>query len=158
MRSVFLAFLLIAPGPSPADAVQSEQLAQARTPPRIGRLSAGEVRRALLGRSVKGEYPDGRQWTEAFRADMTSRYVENGQVSRGAMRFDGSHLCFTYASGFSGGCFEVWRRSANCFDFYAIADDGTVTATARQRLEGQGWTARAWFENERSTCIGDQIA
>ena len=107
---------------------------------------------------MQGEYPDGRQWTETFNTDMTSRYVESGQVSRGAMRFDGSNLCFTYASGFSGGCFEVWRRSDNCFDFYAIADDGSVTATTRQRQEGQGWTARAWFEGRKSTCIADQIA
>ena len=75
------------------------------------------------------------------------------------MRFEGNLMCFNYSGDetLTGGCFEVWRRSANCFDFYGT--NGSVAdATLSQRRAGTGWTARAWRQDAPSTCVGDQIA
>ena len=42
---------------------------------------------------------------------MISIYVEGGQPVHGHMDFQGPEL--------EGGCFEIWKRGANCFDFYS---------------------------------------
>lgn len=123
-----------------------------------GKMGRSGIESVLLGQSVRGEYSDGREFTEFFGSDMTSRYTEDGRTTAGTVRFEGNLMCFTYAGeALSGGCFEVWRRSDNCFDFYG-ATEGVASASLRQRREGTGWTARTWRRDAPSTCVGDQIA
>ena len=122
-------------------------------------LSEAEIRRSLLGHSWIGEYANGRQWAETFKSDGTTRYSEGNFSVEGKMRFESKEVCFTYGtgSGFVGGCFEVWRRSANCFDFYGVAG-GSTNATSNQKRIGLGWTARAWKASAPSTCVSDMIS
>lgn len=123
-----------------------------------GMMGRSGIEEALIGQGVQGEYSDGRAFTEAFGADMTSRYSEGGETTPGTMRFEGNLLCFEYGGdALAGGCFEVWRRSSNCFDFYGT-DAGVADASLRQRREGTGWTARTWRQDAPSTCVGDKIA
>ena len=123
-----------------------------------GMMGRSGIEEALIGQAVTGEYSDGREFTERFGADMTSRYTEGGRTTPGTMRFEGNLMCFAYeGEDLSGGCFEVWRRSSNCFDFYGT-DDGVAGASLQQRRAGTGWTARTWRQDAPSTCVGDQIA
>ena len=130
----------------------------------IGQASRGipltetEVRNELLGLTVDGEYQDGKAWRERFNTDGTSIYEQDGETAKGTITFRSGRMCFSYADGFSGGCFEVWRRSFNCFDFYSTNTDGTIGATPNQRRNGIAWTARAWRSDTPSTCVSDQIA
>ena len=120
-------------------------------------LTQQAIRNVLFDRNVTGEYPDGRQWAERFNANMTSTYVEQGQPMAGRMHFEGHVLCFTYpdAEDFSGGCFEVWQRGSNCFDFYGQGVG--VDASYLQKSRGQGWSARAWIVDRPSTCTSELI-
>ena len=132
----------------------------------MGRLDRAAIGAALFGVTLDGEYSDGLAFSERFNADMTSVYEQQGVTSRGAMRFEpgagaagGDLLCFSYeGDDLSGGCFEVWRRSANCFDFYGAGDDGVADATPTQRRIGTGWTARAWRADRASTCVAEGVA
>ena len=124
---------------------------------RAGQMARSGIETALIGAAIDGEYADGRAFSESFDKDMTSRYVEEGRTTTGRMRFEGNLICFTYDDTMSGGCFEVWRRSANCFDFYGTGE-GIADATLAQRREGTGWTARGWRKDAPSTCVGDKIA
>ncbi|MEE9313879.1 MAG: hypothetical protein V3V02_04450 [Rhizobiaceae bacterium] len=118
-------------------------------------LSGSEIRSFMFGRLMSGEYPDGNQWAERFNRNGTSDYSENGKPIRGQMTLNGNILCFTYASNqSSGGCFEVWKRGPNCFDFYATRSGANLD----QRNFGQGWDARGWYANQPSTCVSEQIS
>ena len=123
-------------------------------------MSEKDVRAALFGRTLEGEYADGKGWGERFEPDGRTRYTEEGRTVAGRISFrrgGGAPLvCFSYPDTFGGGCFEVWRRSLNCFDFYG-ADERGAFASPRQRRSGTGWTARAWDESRPSTCRSDLI-
>lgn len=125
-----------------------------------GLLSAPQVRALFFGQTMTGEYSDGQSWAEQFGRDGNTRYSQNGQVFHGKMKLQGSNICFEYApdTGFTGGCFEVWKRGANCFDFYSTTVDGFAAATASQKHFGQAWSARAWYPDRKSTCTTDQIS
>ena len=119
-------------------------------------LNATEIRSTLFGQLFTGEYPSGSQWAERFNTDGTSDYSENGMAIRGTMSLSGSKLCFTYPNTqtLNGGCFEIWKRGANCFDFYT-PDGG---ATLDQRQFGRGWQARGWIADQPSTCLSEEIS
>ena len=121
-------------------------------------LTQSEIRNEIIGLTLDGEYQDGMKWRERLGVDGTSVYEQDGAVAKGQVTFRRGRICFAYANEFTGGCFEVWRRSFNCFDFYSENDDGTLGATAMQRRNGIAWTARAWRADQPSTCVSDQIA
>lgn len=119
-------------------------------------LSTSEIRSNLFGRLFTGEYPSGSQWAERFNSDGTSDYSENGRAIRGIMRLSGGELCFSYpdTETLNGGCFEIWKRGTNCFDFYT-PDGG---ASIDQKRFGQGWQARGWIAGQPSTCLSEEIS
>ncbi len=119
-------------------------------------MTGAEITGTLFGQTVTGEYPTGARWAERFNHDGTSDYSENGVPKRGAMTLNGNTLCFTYqwTPELTGGCFEVWKRGQNCFDFYGTP----VSATLDQMRFGRGWSARAWIENQPSTCLSEEIS
>lgn len=120
-----------------------------------GVMSAEQMRAAFFGATLKGEYSDGQEWTERFDRAGRTVYAQDGASAAGRITFTGgrrARICFTYPDAFNGGCFEGWRRSANCFDFYGIDPAGFAYATARQRRGGTGWTARAWRTDRPGTC------
>ena len=118
-------------------------------------LTGSEIRSALFGKLFTGEYPNGSGWAERFNLDFTSDYSEDNRITRGKMTLNGNILCFTYADiDQSGGCFEVWQRGENCFDFYSP----TGNASLDERRFGQGWQARGWQAGSPSTCVSQQIS
>lgn len=132
--------------------------APAKAHPSLSPLTSSEIAATLFGTRVTGEYASGLGWAERFNSDFTSDYVENGVVSRGRMRFEGDHLCFDYGKQeLNGGCFEVWQRGANCFDFYAVNSAGPPASLTQKRF-GRGWDARAWKDGLANSCQTDQIS
>lgn len=121
-------------------------------------LSPSAIRTYLFGQSMVGEYPSGQAWAEQFGRDGTSLYVEGGIPTKGQMRLEGTSLCFTYpGTEQSGGCFEVWKRGPNCFDFYAMVGSTTGTRLDDRRF-GRGWSARGWIAGQTATCVTEQIS
>ena len=121
----------------------------------IAPLSQSEIYAAMIGHNLIGEYSNGQRWSEQLKTNMTTIYTEDKKAMVGHMRFSGSVLCFTYpqADDRQAHCFEIWKRGANCFDFYG-ADN--LTATHDKRF-GRGWMARAWRADQASTCQSDLI-
>lgn len=115
----------------------------------------------MKGNTIIGEYQDGRQWDEMFKADGSTLYREDNYRIIGRVYSNAGKVCFSYptAKSATGGCFEIWQRSANCFDFYGISDPPKSTdATERQKRLSIGWTARAWLSQFPSTCVSEQIS
>lgn len=118
-------------------------------------LTAVEIRMALFGKLFSGEYPDGARWAERFNHDLTSDYSEDGRLTKGTMTLNSNILCFYYADkDQSGGCFEVWQRGPNCFDFYSPTGDATLD----QRRFGRAWQARGWNADQPATCMSEEIS
>ncbi|MFD0916722.1 hypothetical protein ACFQ14_09910 [Pseudahrensia aquimaris] len=122
-------------------------------------LSESAIRAQLFGLTLSGEYSSGAPWSEVFRADGTTVYTDSRGEARGTMEFQGNQLCFKYTSGadMSGGCFEVWKRGRNCFDFYGSSETGTE-ASYTQKVRGLGWDARGWSEGTAKDCVADLIS
>lgn len=118
-----------------------------------GELGRSEIVAQLFGQTIEGNYPNGRAFTESLNADLTTRYVDDRNASRGLMTFDEDRICFEYADEpeMNGGCFIVWQRSANCYDFYATLD-GIAFADFLSRSLGLDWDARVWRQGAGSTC------
>ncbi|MEL6967662.1 MAG: hypothetical protein AAGM04_09815 [Pseudomonadota bacterium] len=123
-------------------------------------MTKAQIEENLFGRTLNGEYANGLAWTERLNTDGSSTYVENGKAISGNMRFEGNLLCFRYPGvpSSSGGCFEVWRRSINCFDFYGTEPNTSFDVPLSARRFGQSWTARAWYADQQGTCTTEQIS
>jgi len=121
------------------------------------RLNARQTVEALQGKTLIGEYPDGAQWSETFNADNSTLYREGNFQVIGQMEERDTVVCFSYPSeqNLTGGCFEVWRRSENCFDFYGTeyATSMKTSASETQKTMSIAWSARGWFANMPSTCV-----
>lgn len=124
---------------------------QALTP-----LNQSQIRSDMFGQMFTGEYSNGARWAERFNPNMTSVYVEDGISVHGHMEFKGSILCFDYPyrTDLTGGCFEIWKRGSNCFDFYGPQSN----VSFEDRRLGRNWMARAWISDVPSTCKGDLIS
>lgn len=112
-----------------------------------------DIQRELIGHAVEGHYASGVSFAEAFNEDLTSDYADENGATRGVMSFKGDTMCFAYPDEgrMSGGCFIVWQRSENCYDFYA-AQNGQAYAGYFARSLGVDWDARVWRQNAPSTC------
>ncbi len=121
----------------------------------LGPLSRSDIQIQLLGHNLTGEYSSGARWSEQLHTNMTSTYAEDDSTMIGVMSFTGSVLCFRYRNSDDPDphCFEIWKRGANCFDFYGIDD----IAGLSDRRFGRGWLARAWKSDLASTCQSDLI-
>jgi hypothetical protein len=122
-------------------------------------LTASDIKQFMFGTTMSGQYASGKTWAETFNRDGTSQYAEDGKTINGKMTLNGHYLCFTYNAdpSLNGGCFEVWKRGANCFDFYSVGLD-SPSASMDQRRFGRGWDARAWYANQQSTCLSEEIS
>lgn len=119
-------------------------------------LSKSQIRNEMFGHLFTGEYSNGGRWAERLNGNLTSVYVEDGRPIHGHMDFQGSNLCFEYPNrtDLEGGCFEIWKRGQNCFDFYST----NSVASLEERRWGRAWMARAWISNQPSTCKSDLIS
>lgn len=122
-------------------------------PFRYRELSRTDIETELFGRAVEGYYASGMTFTESFNTDLTSDYSDAKGATSGQMSFKHDTFCFAYPDvpQMSGGCFVVWQRSQNCFDFYA-ALDGQAYAGFLARSLGAEWDARVWRQDAQSTC------
>ena len=118
-------------------------------------LNQSQIRSQMFGQMFTGEYFNGGQWAERFNPNMTSVYVEEGKAIHGHMEFKGSLLCFDYPyrPDLEGGCFEIWKRGANCFDCYSSQS----VVSFNDRRFGRNWMARAWISDAPSTCKSELI-
>ena len=116
-------------------------------------LTAQEAAAAFVGQTIEGVYADGRWWSEDIASDGTTAYREDDLSAAGSYWFAGERMCFLYRDPLDGGaCFELWQRSANCYDVYPADDDGTIRAALWQRVVGVLWHARFWRTGHPSTC------
>ncbi|MEN0041228.1 MAG: hypothetical protein AAF764_07800 [Pseudomonadota bacterium] len=120
-----------------------------------GPMNAAQIEATLFGKTFSGEYPSGTAWRETFEATGRSIYEEGGRTDVGTMTFEGSAICFKYNDPErTGGCFIVWRRGLNCFDFYS-----TNNASSRlDRDRGERWDARGWEEGVAKDCTAALIS
>lgn len=116
-------------------------------------LSEADIKVDLIGRTIEGHYPRGEPFTEALYLDFSTDYSDSLRRAPGVVSFRQDAMCFAYpvATDVAGGCFIVWQRSPNCYDFYAVRD-GEAFATVFERSLGLGWDARVWRTDAGSTC------
>jgi len=115
-------------------------------------LSRADLVTEFLGRRVDGLYADGSSFTEHFRDDGSTLYRDARGEVIGEMSFRDDNFCFRYeVPDMTGGCFVVWQRSANCYDFY-VTRQGVPLASFTERILGVGWEARVWRTEVAATC------
>lgn len=121
-------------------------------PFRYRELSQAEIVKELFGTVIEGAYANGATFTEALNRDGTSYYEDDRGNSVADLSFSEDLLCFAYRTDdMNGGCFVVFQRSQNCYDFYS-AFDGEAFASLSERALGVGWTARVSRQGAASTC------
>lgn len=112
-------------------------------------MSEADLRRALAGKDVEGEYPNGRPFKETYAADGSVSYADDLRSSGGRWSIEAGTFCTIYDDDPMGGCFRVHKVGANCFEFYFVA---RTEEEARKAPKEPDWTARAWVEAEPATC------
>lgn len=113
-------------------------------------LSESELAAALSGQAVSGEYASGRKFFEAYNADGSIAYEDDGRTSSGHWSVQAGTFCTIYEDDPSGGCFRVQKVGANCYEFYYVAR--TESDASSGNHDKPDWTARAWLEGKPSSC------
>ena len=121
--------------------------------PLAGRLTGDALTATFAGRIFRGAYQDGTGWREAYLVDGRVDYEDDFRAAAGDWFVRDDLLCTFYDNDLTGGCFVVMRRSANCFDFYAVdlSDDAPVAGWDAVR-GGFGWTAQGNRSDQAPTC------
>lgn len=130
-------------------------------PASAGQLTPGDALNIFAGKKITGEYPDGKIWSEKFLPGNLTIYSEGRELMQGMVMPQNGFLCFRYplSSETSGGCFEVWQRSATCYDFYSADPSRTRTiASLSEKQNRQAWSARGWLGESIQDCKSDPIA
>lgn len=169
-RLTAISFTVVAPVAAAAASIVAQPVQFTLLP-----MTGTEIRNELLGTKLNGEYSSGRRWSEQLNSNFTSLYEENGSTLSGQLSVAGNQICFSYLSseggendvdkgggsgmgGLSingvGGCFEVWKRSANCYDFYSA----TSPPPLRVRRFARSWLARAWRASDEPTCQSTPVS
>jgi len=115
-------------------------------------MTAPDLRASFSGASIKGEYANGRTFSEHYRKAGGLTYIEVARKRHMTGRWSivRDRFCTIYDSSGTGGCFRVHQISFNCFEFYF---DTRTEAEARQStLRNPTWTARAWRTDRPTTC------
>ena len=130
-------------------------------------MTEGAMREAFAGQTLDGHYGSGTAWTETYAADGRIDYREGARAAQGRWSFRNATFCTFYDPPFTpqfvGGCWQVLRTGANCFEFYTAGfhwpgrrdgeeaendeEGGEASPGARVR-----WNARGWRTSEPSTC------
>ena len=113
------------------------------------------MRVAFIGKTLDGYYADLREFTETYTPDGRLDYRESKRKLLGYWYFQGNVFCTIYDPGqdLAGGCFTALQLSANCYEFYVMAEGGRDREIAPPVPSG-AWTARASRRSEPSTCEG----
>ncbi len=112
-------------------------------------MNETDLRAALAGKAVAGEYPSGREFHETYEADGRVAYADDLRASGGHWSIESGAFCTIYDDDPMGGCFRVHKVGSNCYEFYFVA---RTEEEARAAQKEPSWTARAWLEQEPATC------
>lgn len=127
-------------------------LATAQTaPPKPKLLKGPEIIAAFEGKTVTGAYHDGLAFRESYLSGGKIDYWDPRAASAGNWSVVNNLFCTFYTS-MVGGCFSVIQVSANCFDFYAAADNEQQALEDTLRAD---YTARGAIQGTASTCPDD---
>ena len=110
----------------PALAGASHAVSTAQSPSRNGGhswMSEAAMRADFAGQTLDGHYGSGTTWTETYFADGRIDYRESNRVAKGRWHFRGGVVFCTfydppYSPAFVGGCWQVIKTGANCYEFY----------------------------------------
>ena len=127
-------------------------------------MSEDAMRTDFVGQTLDGHYGSGLNWTESYANNGRLDYREGARRASGSWSFRGPVFCTFYdpvfRGVFSGGCWQVLKTSANCYEFFTAArapgatgpdrkDDGDDSAEPGARTQ---WNARGWRRDQPSTC------
>ena len=131
-------------------------------------MSEEAMRADFAGQTLDGHYGSGTTWTETYFADGRIDYRESNRTAQGHWHFRGGVVFCTfydppYSPAFVGGCWQVIKIGANCFEFYSAGaqlpgrrpdDEGAKDNQDEDGLAPQPlrWNARGWRTSEPSTC------
>ena len=125
-------------------------------------MTEDAMREAFSGQTLDGHYGSGTAWTETYAADGRIDYREGHRAAQGRWSFRNATFCTFYdppfTPAFVGGCWQVLKTGANCFEFYTAGfrwpgrreedEDGNDAGPETQVR----WNARGWRTSEPSTC------
>lgn len=114
-------------------------------------LSGPEIITAFEGRTVAGAYHDGLAVRETYAVGGAISYWDPRGPDTGQWSVMNNLFCTFYTS-MAGGCFRIVQVSANCFDFYALADTANDALNPKDK---PAYTARAAVQGTASTCPED---
>jgi hypothetical protein len=108
-------------------------------------LTENEIRYVFIGREVKGHYHNGVAFTEVYRRNGNVDYRDTDRSFGGKWRLTDGSICVEY-QGLEGGCFKIRQHSANCFEYWLVADASSPAKPAGQ------WLARSAQSGNPPTC------
>jgi hypothetical protein len=122
------------------------------------------MRADFAGQTLDGHYGNQTTWTETYFADGRIDYKENKRAALGRWHFRAGSFCTfydpPYVPDFVGGCWQVLKQGANCYEFYTAGtqlppskdggkeEDDDVAGLDRPLR----WNARGWRTSQPSTC------
>ena len=115
-------------------------------------MSNERLQATFGGKTIVGQYADGRAFREAYAGDGSLDYVEEKPPRRlhGHWSIIKRRFCTIYANSSTGGCYRVRQVSTNCFEFYF--EWRTEEQVRQSTPRNPTWTARAWRIDSVSTC------
>jgi hypothetical protein len=125
------------------------QKSDAPVPPKI--LGELEIRRAVIGTTLDGVFPDGVKWWETYNADGTLDYMHDGLRMGGRWIIKGQVFCTVYKDGADGACWRMKASSENCFEFY-LTPPPAAGRGSPPPVRDSDPGAHAWRRDKPSTC------
>ena len=113
-------------------------------------LPGDGIAQALTGKTLDGNYANGRAFTERYLANGRLEYIENGEAMGGHWSVMAGTLCTIYDTDPAGGCYRVTKAGKNCFDFYFVSR--TEAAAPGPSGSVPSWTARGSVSGEAAAC------
>ena len=81
------------------------------------------MRADFAGQTLDGHYGNQTAWTETYLADGRIDYKESSRFAKGRWHFRAGTFCTFYdppfVPDFVGGCWQVLKQGANCYEFYS---------------------------------------
>lgn len=115
-----------------------------------GWLASGEIASLFSGATLRGNYANGREFSEYYHSNGRVEYSEPGLTTAGRWSATTGALCTIYDADPSGGCFLVMRASENCYEFYFSSR--TEARAPEDRVEPPAWTARGSLAGRSAGC------
>lgn len=115
-------------------------------------MTDAEIDAAFRGRTIVGTYYNGEKFSESYALDGSLSYREGADYRTGHWSVVNATFCTIYDVNPTGGCFRVIRKSLNCFEFYFVARTREQARQLEEHSERASWTARAWHNDQPSTC------